>query len=100
MSFLALVPASLMGQNLAARWLALAMLSACEAWIRKVTANPAAALCLAIAFAATGCVTAEVAGCRRRSNRLVCGWTAWCRKATGKNCKGVVPCRRTLVNPG
>ncbi|HEY3042430.1 MAG TPA: hypothetical protein VGJ39_00290 [Vicinamibacterales bacterium] len=53
MSFFGLVPAALMGQNLAALvgW-ALAMLSACEPGFGRVTANPAAALGLAIGAAA------------------------------------------------
>jgi len=53
MSFFGLVPAALMGQDLAAivGW-ALAMLSACEPGFGNVTANPAAALGLAIGGAA------------------------------------------------
>src|SRR5207244_3783043 len=53
MSFFGLVPAALMGQNLAALvgW-ALGMLSACEPGFGDVTANPAAALGLAIGVAA------------------------------------------------
>jgi glucose-6-phosphate isomerase len=52
-SFFGLVPAALMGQNLAALvgW-ALAMLSACEPGFGDVTGNPAAALGLAIGGAA------------------------------------------------
>src|SRR5712691_5983338 len=53
MSFFGLVPAALMGQNITALvgW-ALAMLSACEPGFGDVTANPAAALGLAIGAAA------------------------------------------------
>ena len=53
MSFFGLVPAALMGQNVAAivGW-ALAMLSACEPGFGEVTANPAAALGLAMGAAA------------------------------------------------
>jgi hypothetical protein len=53
MSFFGLVPAALMGQNLAALtgW-ALAMLSACEPGFGEVRANPAAALGLAMGAAA------------------------------------------------
>jgi len=53
MSFFGLVPAALMGQNLTALvgW-ALAMLSACEPGFGTVTANPAAALGLAIGSSA------------------------------------------------
>jgi len=92
MSFFGLVPAALMGQNLAGLvgW-ALAMLSACEPGFGKVTANPAAALGLAIGGAA-------LAGRDKLTLLLPKAlepFGLWVEQlvaeSTGKNGKGVVP---------
>jgi glucose-6-phosphate isomerase len=92
MSFFGLVPAALMGQNLAGLvgW-ALAMLSACEPGFGKVTASPAAAPGLAIGGAA-------LAG-RDKLTLLLPNalepFGLWVEQlvaeSTGKNGKGVVP---------
>ena len=92
MSFFGLVPGALMGQNLAGivGW-ALAMLSACEPGFGKVTANPAAALGLAIGGAA-------LAGRDKLTLLLPKAlepFGLWVEQlvaeSTGKNGKGVVP---------
>jgi glucose-6-phosphate isomerase len=100
MSFFGLVPAALMGQNLAGivGW-ALAMLSACEPGFGKVTANPAAALGLAIGGAALA---------RRDKLTLLLPkalepFGLWVEQlvaeSTGKNGKGVVPVAGEPLGP-
>jgi transaldolase/glucose-6-phosphate isomerase len=91
-SFFGLVPAALMGQNLAAivGW-ALGMLSACEPGFGDVTGNPAAALGLAI-----GC--AALAGHDKQTlilPKALEPFGLWVEQlvaeSTGKQGKGVVP---------
>jgi phosphoglucose isomerase-like protein len=100
MSFFGLVPAALMGQNLTALvgW-ALAMLSASEPGFGKVTANPAAALGLAIGNAA-------LAGRDKLTLLLPTAlepFGLWVEQlvaeSTGKKGKGVVPIAGEPLGP-
>jgi transaldolase/glucose-6-phosphate isomerase len=91
-SYFGLVPAALMGQNLAAivGW-ALAMLSACEPGFGDVTANPAAALGLAIGSAAMAGHDKQTLILPKALEPFGLWVEQLVAESTGKHGKGVVP---------